>query len=572
MKETSEGPRENHRQLFGLFKRRARKKVVPPGSSTRRTAIPGQEVTGGGPGRENNPAPPGKQTSWQRAALEESNRRYTDIFQNVNNVLAVVDERRRISELSHGLDTGVRRRCEEILGRSLDEFRDEPMEKLVSTLVSSAAESGKMQGADIRLILKDGIMIDFELSTARLLGDDNIMGIKSTSRRLKEMEVLEKNLTEAVTYLDSIIQDSPDPFLTTDLEGNIFEFNRAAEELSGYRADEIRDMDISHLIRGFDVETFRETVLGEPLHDLETELLARNGNIVHVKLSASKLVDADGVPIGMFFIAQDITHQKVLQDGLMEANIQLEKANAEMLQQARQKSDFIMLLRHEINTPLSVMKGLLSLWKMKGLISSEQEKRLPSFEKNLKRLEELSDRMKEIVHLEMELTDYMKTTFDAGGLMNDVVEELQPAIEEKGHTIVRDVQEELFIEADRIRLGEAIIVLLKNAMTYMDPPGTIRVSVRRMAHEIVLRVSDDGIGIPREEFDKIFERFYQVTEIKHHKEGFGLGLSIARKVVEQQGGRIWLESEVGKGSTFYIAMPAAAPDAALSRLDRVGNV
>ncbi len=366
-----------------------------------------------------------------------------------------------------------------------------------------------------------------------------------------------RNLSESLAYLESIIRNSPDPFLTTDLEGRVQKFNRSAEKLTGYSADEIYRSDISLLMgEGLDMKFFREVTMDVPLHGLETTILTKEGRSVQVRISASELAGEDGVPIGMFFIVQDFTEQKVLQDGLLDTNARLEEAIWELREKDRLKSDFIMLLRHEINTPLSVILSMLSLWEIKNMFTPEQREKIPTLEKQLRRLEALTDRMLDVDHLEIGLIDYINSEFEAGELIDDIVEALAVSIERKNHTIIREPREKAWLVADRVRLEQSLIVLVDNAINYTAKGGTIQFGSERRGEEVVFIVKDKGRGIPRTEFKKIFMRFYQISDIQHHKDGFGLGLSIAKRIVEQQGGRIWLESEVGKGSTFYVAMPA----------------
>jgi len=264
---------------------------------------------------------------------------------------------------------------------------------------------------------------------------------------------LEKKLTQAVTYLENIIKKSPDPSLTTDMDGRIFEFNRAAEKLTGYGADEAGERNISEIMgRRFDFSGLRDGLIRDPLCHLETEMVTREGKRIPVKLSASTLDSGDGSPMGMFFMARDVSEQKAMQRGILDANRRLMRAMKRIQEKDRMKSDFILLLRHEINTPLAVLKGMLSLWHIKDMFTPEQLEKLPRLERQIKRLEDLSDRMKEIDILHMEITNFVMEEFEARTMLEDILENQSTLLESKGHETFLEAPGGIWVTGDRLKM------------------------------------------------------------------------------------------------------------------------
>jgi len=130
-------------------------------------------------------------------------------------------------------------------------------------------------------------------------------------------------------------------------------------------------------------------------------------------------------------------------------------------------------------------------------------------------------------------------------------------IASKGHRIDIDVSpSNLSINGDRNLLSQVINNLLSNAIKYTPPKGTIKLIARDEDSDVKISVQDRGIGIPKKEFSKIFDRFYQVDDPKHRQhEGTGLGLSLVKGIIERHKGKIWVESKVGKGSIFHLTLP-----------------
>jgi signal transduction histidine kinase len=139
------------------------------------------------------------------------------------------------------------------------------------------------------------------------------------------------------------------------------------------------------------------------------------------------------------------------------------------------------------------------------------------------------------------------------------IEEMKPLAEAKQQTIACDIESDLpEVAADGPRVGQVLSNLLSNAIKFSHQGGEIVVSVREEGNTIVVCVSDHGRGIPREHLSKVFDRYWQGEDAKHA--GMGLGLSIAKGIVEAHGGKIWVDSELGKGSAFSFTLPLATPD------------
>ncbi len=228
--------------------------------------------------------------------------------------------------------------------------------------------------------------------------------------------------------------------------------------------------------------------------------------------------------------------------------------------QSDQIRSMISIASHELNTPLASMKNTLDLLldREVGELTPNQEKFLRIVQDDMTRLQRLLHDLLDLSRLEdgrMELDRrrHVRIEFVA----NKVIESFRVFAESRGITLRTDIPSGIAgINGDRDRITQILVNLVDNAIKYSHFGGEVVIAARETESEVVVSVSDQGVGIPRENLNFIFERFVQLDNLPEgvHR-GFGLGLSIARDIVESHNGRMWVESEPGKGSTFYFSLP-----------------
>jgi two-component system phosphate regulon sensor histidine kinase PhoR len=242
---------------------------------------------------------------------------------------------------------------------------------------------------------------------------------------------------------------------------------------------------------------------------------------------------------------------------------------SELRRLQRIRAEFIDNLSHELRTPLTTVSLLAEA------AARDAESAPPRLRERISKIEVETGHLIQMVNELLDLSRIESGT--AALLLDDVdliavaranVERLRPFAERQGLLVSLDLPESVTpVRGDEDRLGQVVINLLHNAVKFSPDGGKIVVGVREGEGEVVVTVRDPGIGIPRKDLARIFERFYKVDRARvRGRGGTGLGLSIARHVVESHGGRIWAESEEGAGSTFSFAIPLAAPAAAAAPL------
>jgi len=228
------------------------------------------------------------------------------------------------------------------------------------------------------------------------------------------------------------------------------------------------------------------------------------------------------------------------------------------------KSDFVSLVSHELRTPLTTIQLGISLILdgKTGPINDRQRSSLEKVDRQAKRLTRLINDLLDLSRIESGRVQMKREPISLLDIAVSRMEEIRPQAEAKGVKMELQVKGDIpMTVGDEERIGQVITNLLSNAVKFTPPGGTV--TVRLTPHEKMLltEVIDTGPGIPPEQRDKIFDKFYQLSDVHTRQQGgSGLGLSIAKSIVEAHNGRIWVESEEGKGSNFKFLLPLISPE------------
>jgi signal transduction histidine kinase len=231
------------------------------------------------------------------------------------------------------------------------------------------------------------------------------------------------------------------------------------------------------------------------------------------------------------------------------------EAYEQMIELDRMKTDFIAITSHELRTPLGLILGHATF--LREMASDEQASQMDVILRSAMRLKEIVEEFSNVDNFKIGMARVHLRPTNIPHFIQEVVETFQDVARQKGVTLGYDISRaDLTVELDPEKIGVALNNLIKNALTYTNSEGHVLVKAEAVRNNLWVSVSDDGIGIPAKDIKKIFERFYQVeSHLTRRHGGMGLGLSIARSMVEMHDGRIWAESVEGHGSRLTFVLP-----------------
>jgi signal transduction histidine kinase len=221
------------------------------------------------------------------------------------------------------------------------------------------------------------------------------------------------------------------------------------------------------------------------------------------------------------------------------------------------QSDMISELVHELRTPLSALSAAVHLLQREELEAVQRERIRQTVANEVHRLNELATNFLELSRLESGRMRFDKEPVHLEGLLRETYEILRPQADQEGIVLETDIQEALApVLGDRSQLKRMLLNLITNAIKYNKSGGSVRTFLSRQDHGVEIRIQDSGVGIPEDQIDKLFDRYYRVPGDTSRIGGTGLGLTIARRIIQNHSGKISVTSQLGKGSEFTIWLPS----------------
>ncbi|MDQ3169231.1 MAG: PAS domain-containing sensor histidine kinase [Acidobacteriota bacterium] len=354
----------------------------------------------------------------------------------------------------------------------------------------------------------------------------------------------------AAYTLAAIIDSSDDAIVSKDLNSIVRSWNKAAEAMFQFTAEEMIGKSILTIIpverRGEEEEVLAKVRAGVPVSHFETVRQRKDGSLVEISLTVSPVKDANGTIIGASKIARDISRQNALVRELAEAS--------------RIKDEFLATLSHELRTPLNAVIGYTQMLRSGHIAEARRQQVVEIVERNAQLLSQL---VSDVLDVSSVVTGKLRVRLaivDLCEIATSSIEIVQPSADAKGVIIESPHSAKpCLVRGDADRLHQAIWNLLTNAVKFTPSGGRVTVSVAPKEDQIELAVADTGIGIPAAFVSRVFERFTQAEGGSRREfAGLGLGLSLVHYFIEAHGGTVTAESDgEGKGATFRILLPAA---------------
>ncbi|MGZ3757579.1 MAG: PAS domain-containing sensor histidine kinase [Mucilaginibacter sp.] len=365
-----------------------------------------------------------------------------------------------------------------------------------------------------------------------------------------DSDLLLTQAEEKQAMLAAIIASSDDAIISKTLKGIITSWNPAAERMFNYTEAEAIGRHISLIIPPdrLDEETYiiGQIISGNRVDHFETIRLAKNGDLIPISLTISPIKGKNGLIIGASKIARDISEQRAAQAEKAGLYKQLKELNDK-------KDEFIGLASHELRTPLTSISGYLQILVQR--INDEKDRQF--VKKALQQVNKLSSLVNDLLDvskIEAGKLQFFIETFNIRLVVDEAID-LISHISNSHEIILHSDLPELYIRGDAHRIEQAILNLLTNAIRYSPGGNRIEVFLSNKADEVTLGVKDFGIGIHPDKLNDIFYRFYRISDSAPAASGLGIGLYLSHEIITRHNGKIWAESELGIGSTFWFTLP-----------------
>ncbi len=506
-------------------------------------------------------------------ALKESEERLSFLLENIPDFVITVDHNHKILMINRGIPGIIT--AEQAIGTELFNYVEPAHHEIMRESLEKVFQTGMPERYEVLGMGPEGpdtAWYETRVSPNKL--DGQVISVTLISSDITERKKAEKRLQESEEKLRVMFGSIADGVIVTDLTGTVVEANDGAAHLVGYsNKEELIGRNAFEFVspkdRALAMDATKKT-LEEGLVQEKTEytILTADGEEIDTDSSAAVLYDSSGNPVGIINVVRDITERKRAEQELRERNEQLKAQREELVRKATElelvsqaKSEFLASMSHELRTPLSAIIGFseLILDGIPGEVNDEQRGCVNDILDSGKHLLSLINDILDLSKVEAGKIELKLQNLDIANIVSGVVQIMRPVLDKNRQEIEVSVIQGLpKVRGDENRLEQILLNLLSNASKFTDQGGRVRIHVGRKGNYCQVAVIDTGIGIKKEDQEHMFEAFIQGETLSDRKkEGTGLGLTLTKQFVEAIGGRIWMESEYGKGSTFIFTIPLA---------------
>jgi PAS domain S-box-containing protein len=405
-------------------------------------------------------------------------------------------------------------------------------------IISKIKKGEQVLHFDTIRIAKDGRRINISLTISPVKNKQGIItGASKIARDITEQKQAEEKVAESEAQFRQMTNLIPAKITNRDAEGGVTYYNKSWLDYAGMSFEELKDFGYNKIIHPDDLGEFQKRfqIAAETGTILEMEMRFKNkdgGYKWHLN-RATPLKDDEG-RIKMWIGATTDIHDQKTKD--------------------QAKDEFIGIASHELKTPLTTAKAYIQLLEM-GM-EKTNDKDLLFIKKagaSIDRLNDLIGELMDVSKIQNGKLALNISAFNFNEMVADAAEAVQYA--SPLHNIILSGEIKESVKGDKERLKQVIINLLSNAVKYSPKANEVFINIIQKNGEIEVSIKDDGIGIRKESIEKIFERYYREEQRAVHFQGLGIGLFISYEIIQRHNGKIWAESEPGKGSTFHFTIP-----------------
>jgi len=439
----------------------------------------------------------------------------------------------------------------DFLNKQIDKVVPRHMSKLVKKNLKAAFETGDLVAFEYAMGMgKQQMWYDIRMIKS---SEDEVLAIVRDISHRKQQEL---ELQHQKRFIETLLNSIPNPLFYMDRKGYYLGINSAFQEFYGIKKKDIIGKNIFDLSFEQDAANRHKSDMAifdgrESRQVVEREIKLNDGSIKNAIILKSPFPDSEGEIGGLIGVIVDISDRKLMEEELRTAKDRAEESD-------RLKTAFLNNLSHEIRTPMNAIIGFSDLLGL-GYPPEQQKSFIATINNNAEQLLHIIDDVLAVARLDAEKMPLDKELFEVNALLQDLFNTFEPEAKKKQLKLLLEsstASAATYVEGDKIKIRQVIAGFISNALKY-TPEGEIRFGWERLKpHVLRFYVSDTGFGIDETDKEKVFERFFRGTDVQLKAiRGNGLGLSIAKGLVELMGGTIGLNSEKGKGTDFYFEIP-----------------
>jgi len=429
-------------------------------------------------------------------------------------------------------------------------------------------------GSEYTALRKDGSTFPAIVYSAPVTHQGMPTGLRGIIIDNTERKDAEEALRESEVRYRNLVENASDIIVTISTDGNLTSLNPAFETITGWARSRWIGQPFTSIIHPEDLPlisgVFQDAIGGEMVETVEARLRTRSDEYLIMEIKVRPLISNEKVA-GIFGLARDITARKQTEWELQEKNAQLVSQQQQLMgktaevEKANQlKSEFLANMSHELRTPLNVIIGFSQLLadEVPGETNEEQRQCLSDILSSSEHLLSLINEVLDISRIESGIIPVKYEEIALSDVAETITRTMASILTPRRQSLVVEIEPGLPpIYAEKSRIEQVLLNLVDNASKYTQEEGRLKIEATREGDWCQVSVIDNGTGIKEEDQIRIFEPFCQLDYSPERKErGTGLGLPLVKQIIEQYGGRIWVESEYGQGSRFIFTLPLAAAD------------
>lgn len=482
--------------------------------------------------------------------LIESKGMFQTVFNNMAATITVTDKDEKIVAWNPFAERMLKLTKEQLFNKPVKELY--PPKEWRKLRALKIRQKGIGQDIETQMVRSDGSVLDVSISISILKDlEGNQVGSIGIMRDITRQKAAERKLRDSENKIRIILDNSAASITLTDEQERIVSWNKYTEQLLEMNKTDLYLKPISAIYPKEEWEKIRSENIRKmgSKHHLQTKVNTKTGGVIDIDLSINILRDINGLIVGSVGIMHDITEQKKFQEMLVQAKLAAEEASSA-------KSLFLANMSHEVRTPMNTIMGMIDL-TLDTPLSNEQKDNLSVAKDAADNLLGLLNDILDLSRVEAGKITLENIEFDLPNVARSVIKGLSVLARNKGLELELEIEENVpaLLEGDPVRLRQVLINLINNALKFTHK-GIIKTvikvaSINDKEAMLLFAVQDQGIGIPKDKHALIFDVFTQADDSTTRRfGGTGLGLAISKRLVDMMGGRIWVESEVAKGSTF----------------------